>query len=652
MNEHQPGGQSVAYLAHPKTDKSLVQLATDVTPENVGNNTDLIVLDRLFAYDLIQATAERINPLQAVYDRLSRVTRDNLGATFGIGNRAWYHELNKPFALYNWEIGLHAVLLAVDRFFSTQQFEVALQIARLVFDHTADFETQEPPKAAAAGGKSGTKTEEVEKPVMSCWRFPPFREIATEGLKRGEVPVNLSIIPAEVDTAASERHSHSALVHATARGRPTAYMKWIIMRYVEILVASGDVHFRQGTLESLPLATQRYIEAAHFLRPKPPHVPKLGKPVVRTFKTSVKGQVDFELSLPFSCYLKERGSETKVDTDSRKQRQLGFVRSGYFWVPLNPQFKKMRDLVNERLFNIQNSLDIQGRHVTYSVLEPSIDPGALVALSKLGSQGVADGLKMIIGDRDSPMPSYRFEYVLCKALEICTELRSMGERFLSAIEKKEAEAINVLSARYTPTIQNMMLDVKDLQMEELVKTIDSMYMTRDSQESQLQFYLALIGESGDKVPSRSEEWQDIAQDIEKSTEDELRFNSYEKMEMNLSTVAAGLNVTATAIDAASAPMHAIPSITTNAMPIGVGVSISAGGANIANTMSVMSNVLKMGSIIATEAGARAARKAQLTRQLQEKRLQANIRGREIKAQDKQIEIQEMKLRINAKEIEV
>lgn len=38
-----------------------------------------------------------------------------------------------------------------------------------------------------------------------------------------------------------ERLSFSALVHATARGKPESYTKGIIMRYPEILLAAGDV---------------------------------------------------------------------------------------------------------------------------------------------------------------------------------------------------------------------------------------------------------------------------------------------------------------------------------------------------------------------------------------------------------------------------
>ncbi|KAG5771361.1 hypothetical protein H9Q69_005424 [Fusarium xylarioides] len=155
---------------------------------------------------------------------------------------------------------MHPVFLAVDRFFATQQFEEALQVARLVFDPTIDIE------GTTSKGPEGSSSQ-------SCWRSPPFLEMANDITQSGNSTVDLKKLTEEMELAILERRSHGGLVHATARGRPQAYMKWIVMKYAEILIAAGDVHFRKGTLESLPLATQRYVEAAHVLGPKPPKVP-------------------------------------------------------------------------------------------------------------------------------------------------------------------------------------------------------------------------------------------------------------------------------------------------------------------------------------------------------------------------------------------
>ena len=52
-------------------------------------------------------------------------------------------------------------------------------------------------------------------------------------------------------------------------------------------------------------------------------------------------------------------------------------------------------------------------------------------------QAAAQGLSLssVLNDLNSPMPNYRFYYLLQKALELCTELKALGNAFLSAKEK-------------------------------------------------------------------------------------------------------------------------------------------------------------------------------------------------------------------------
>ena len=51
-------------------------------------------------------------------------------------------------------------------------------------------------------------------------------------------------------------HDYPFQPHVVARSRIQAYMMWIVMKYIEILIAYGDYYFRQNTLEAIPDATQ------------------------------------------------------------------------------------------------------------------------------------------------------------------------------------------------------------------------------------------------------------------------------------------------------------------------------------------------------------------------------------------------------------
>jgi hypothetical protein len=59
-----------------------------------------------------------------------------------------------------------------------------------------------------------------------------------------------------------------------ARDRPAVYMIWVVMKYIDNLIAWGDYLFRQDTIESINQATQLYILASHILGPRPEMIPK------------------------------------------------------------------------------------------------------------------------------------------------------------------------------------------------------------------------------------------------------------------------------------------------------------------------------------------------------------------------------------------
>lgn len=61
--------------------------------------------------------------------------------------------------------------------------------------------------------------------------------------------------------------------HTIARDRPLAYMKRFVIKYIQSLVAAGDVFFRQKSLGMLPMTIQRYTEASHIFGPAPQMVP-------------------------------------------------------------------------------------------------------------------------------------------------------------------------------------------------------------------------------------------------------------------------------------------------------------------------------------------------------------------------------------------
>ncbi|KAH8688006.1 hypothetical protein BGZ60DRAFT_476567 [Tricladium varicosporioides] len=557
--------------------------------------------------------------LDDIYRQLAKTKDADISSAFGGRNGKPYHELANPYSIYNWEVGVHAVMLLMERLLATQQFDLAIQVARYVFDPTAN-------------GAS----------LDRCWLFPPFKDPSiTKGTSINDILSGLTPSPgseSSMSTALVEWRNHPFMAHSIARGRPVAYMKRIVMKYIEILIASGDEYFRQNSLESLPLAIQRYVEASHIFGPAPKLIPKLGRKKYKTY-SDLEAQLndfsnaaaDLELSFPFLADPAGRGAGGGAAI-------TGIMKSTYFCIPANPNLIALRNLIDDRLFKIRHCQDINGNARSLALFDPPIDP---LLLTRAQANGLS--LSSILNDLDTPMPNYRFFYLLQKALELCGELKSLGALFLAAKEKKDSEALSALRARQDTAIQNLILDYKQLQKKEAQATIDSLQETRLGQVTRLSYFLQLAGETAKEIPGADSGWDDIQQVIEKPTDDDLRMSSNEKLELDKADEAAKLNMDATVLDISTSIIAALPDIDANTMPLGCGVTVGAITANIAKAMGLASEVLRGFATDSSNQSARASRKAQLIRQLQDRRLQANIAGRDIKVTDKQIATQQVRV---------
>lgn len=465
-----------------------------------------------------------------VHEMLGKLTIDNLDAlfdyylnnipakddAFGADSKAVYHELKRSYSLYNWEVAFHAPMLLVDRLLKSQQFEQALKMCHYVFNPLA----------------KGTNAKRF-------WQFLPFKEVDAENvlekLFTGLKP-NTSDAP---DGQITEWRNHPFQPHVVARSRPSAYMKWVVMKYIEILIAYGDYYFRQNTLETIPLAIQCYVLAAHIYGPRGQQIPKQGKVHPQTYNSLLdkwdafgNAMVELELAFPFSNQtpFPMGGSNGVVGLAN----VFGFATTLYFGIPDNPKLRSLRDTIDDRLFKIRHCQDIEGVFRKLPLFEPPIEPGLLV-------QAAAQGLSLssVLNDLNNPMPNYRFYYLLQKALELCTELKALGNAFLSAKEKGDAEALSKLRAKHESSIHTLVMEVKKQQLDEAGKSLDALQQSRKGTESRMQYYLKLVGEDLGKVPDQNTDFSELPNKIDPPVdESELKLIQFEKEEMDKASEAA------------------------------------------------------------------------------------------------------------------
>ncbi|RBQ67510.1 hypothetical protein FVER14953_10756 [Fusarium verticillioides] len=610
-------------LAYAKSNK------VNLSSSNLVRNSMTEVIEHSSSPSFMQDIT-KTDSLIPLFETMNTMNEREYGKAVVEANMSQYHEQATSYALYNWELGAHCILLAMDRFLATQQYDLALRVARFVFDPTVDVQGQTRKQAKTA-----------------CWRFRPFRDIAADPTENQDKFTGW-LDESTLDVAVTERRRNPSNTHATARTRPRAYMKWIVMKYIEILIAAGDEYFRQGSIESLPMAIQRYIEAAHVLGPEPPKMPKLGKTAVKTYDTLNKNgrmRVDLELTFPFLCDVERRGTNASGDDAQDRYGVLGILTTTYFCLPANPKYQTMRSLVNDRLYKARNNLDINGRPLVYAMNEPSIDPGQIGR----ALQGGGGGVTSLLNEIDGPMPNQRFQYLISKALDICTSLQGMGEQFLQIKEKKDSEALQILKAKQDTARQRLSISLKRLQREEIERNIELLEMNRSSAASQLSYYLQLMGEPLNRIPSETEKWVDIEHAIDAPFTDDLRMNRLELQEMKGTDLANKLNLAASYIDIWAFMLKALPQVTSNVEPMGVGASLKMDGSILSSAVQASAMTLRTGSMAASMVASDAQRTNALTKQLQERRLQANMKGQEIKSLDKQAEIQRKRLELNEKE---
>jgi hypothetical protein len=268
-------------------------------------------------------------------------------------------------------------------------------------------------------------------------------------------------------------------------------------------------------------------------------------------------------------------------------------------------------------------------------------------------QAAAQGLSLssVLNDLNSPMPNYRFYYLLQKALELCTEVKSLGNAFLSAKEKGEAEALAQLRAKHESSIHNLVMEVKKQQLDEAGKALEALQQSRKGPESRLKHYLALIGEVGRKVPNPDADWTDLDFTIEQPVDESgLKLIGYEKEEMDKAAEANDKQEDVGRTESLASILHMIPEIGILVAPFGCGPDITIGGNALGNAAQAIARANQVVVGNRTFSSTNAGRKAGFLRQLQDRVQQANVAGYEIKNIDKQMLTQQIKISMAEQEI--
>jgi hypothetical protein len=369
---------------------------------------------------------------------------------------------------YNWELFFHLPFLLATRLTADQKFEEALTWFHYIFNPT--------------GALPGTVPQKY-------WVTKPFFLTQDKDYIAQRIDTLLFKIAdpntpelAELEFAIDQWREKPFQPHVIARFRPVAYQKAVLMKYIDNLTEWGDYLFRQDTMESIAQATQMYILADKLLGPKPRTVPPPIKAPYETYdqierKLDAFGNalIDLENILPDFSVLPEGGAELPPPPIT--------LSTLYFCIPQNDKMLEYWDRIEERLFNIRHCRNIDGVERSLALFAPPIDPGMLVRAAAAGLD-----ISTVLAGLNAPTPFYRFNVLSPKATELVQEIRALGNSLLSALEKKDGEALGLLRSDLEIKVLKAVRDVKNLQISEASEQIDILKRTQAVTEERDKYY--------------------------------------------------------------------------------------------------------------------------------------------------------------------
>jgi hypothetical protein len=499
------------------------------------------------------------------------------------------------YSIYNWEIFFHIPFMVATQLSANQRFDEARDWFHYIFD----------PTSSATGGRE------------RFWKFKPFFDLAQQA------PATLEDL---IEHESGELESESIALAAdpfepflVARMRPLAFMKAVVMAYLDNLIAWGDQQFARDTMESVNEATQLYVLASRILGRRPDAAPPRANPVVQTFNTLAPNTsgVFLDAMVAIESYIFPSGppSGGKIHKGTGS---LGTMP--LFCIPKNDKLLGYWDAIDLRLFRIRHCMNAEGVVRDLAPFAPFIDPGLLVAATAAGVD-----LDSVLDDLAAPLPAYRFTVMLQKAIELCNEVRALGSEMLSALEKRDAERLALLRATHELNLAKAVKQIKSQQLDEANTNLRALTAYQDVVTARQQYY-------------QTREY----------------INNYEAVHIQLST--AALIPMALQLDAeiAGAVLHLIPDLkfgapTTDGVTYGgsnIGSAIQAFGGAMGSTAGAMN---AMGSLSATLGGYRRRQDewdfqaslatkelVQVAQQITASSIRANIAQGELDNQDLQI----------------
>jgi len=372
-------------------------------------------------------------------------------------------DFNGSFGIYYEEIFFHIPFLIANQLNANQNFAEAQRWYHYIFNPTTPEST--------TGTNNGNGALNRDR----YWQYLPFRNLSLESLS--------AILSNQA--ALAEYRQDPFDPHAIARLRINAYQKAIVMKYIDNLLDWGDTLFTRNTRESINEAALLYVLAFNLLGPRPEARANRTFEAIGNYE-AIREELDRVPNF-LTDLTTDRSNGNGNGNGSIPLPQNGAIVTT-FCVTENTDFVGFWDRVEDRLFKIRHSLNIEGIFRQLPLFQPPLDVRALVQAVAAGDRDLGS----ILSDLETPVPHYRFSFMLERAKEMTATVISLGSALLEAIQNRDAEQLTLLENTHERNILEMMTMVQRAEIETAQETINALTISRQNRENRRAHFDNLI----------------------------------------------------------------------------------------------------------------------------------------------------------------
>ncbi|MET4888956.1 hypothetical protein L9G68_04715 [Morganella morganii subsp. sibonii] len=293
--------------------------------------------------------------------------------------------------------------------------------------------------------------------------------------------------PLKEDTSWNADPLDSVDPDAVAQNDPMHYKVSTLMKLLDLLIARGDSAYRMLERDTLNEAKMWYMQALGLLGDKP-------------------------LTLTSSDWDNPSLSDAADQTKTKKRNdEISRIRSGgllpdlrtantltgLFLPQQNEKLLGYWQTLEMRLFNLRNSLSIDGQPLSLPIFAAPIDPAALLSAAAAASGGSkalpsADGI-----------PAMRFPQALDSARSLTGQLMQFGSTLQGLIERQDAEAMSELLQNQAGELMLSSLRMQEQALTELDAEKKTLEQSRAGAQSRFESYRTLYDENVSAAEQRT-----------------------------------------------------------------------------------------------------------------------------------------------------